>query len=42
MYKAKNYSIIVKTIISYMITELRKGEMGTSKNIIRNWLVLHR
>ena len=34
--------MIVKTIISYMITELRKGEMRKSKNIIRNWLVLHR
>ena len=38
---AKNYRIIVKTIVSYMITELRKGEMGKSENIIRNWLVVH-
>ena len=39
---AKNYRIIVKTVISYMITELRIGEMEKSKNIIQNWLVLHR
>ena len=39
---AKNYRIIVKTVISYMIKELRIGEMEKSKNIVQNWLVLHR
>ena len=29
---AKNYGIIVKTVVSYMITELRIGEMEKSKN----------
>ena len=31
---AKNYRIIVKTVISYMIKELRIGEMEKSKNIV--------
>ena len=39
---AKNYRIIVKTVISYMIKELRIVEMKKSKNIVQNWLVLHR
>ena len=39
---AKNYRIIVKTVISYMIKELRIVEMEKSKNIVQNWLVLHR
>ena len=39
---AKNYRIIVKTVISYMIKELRIVEMKNSKNIVQNWLVLHR
>ena len=39
---AKNYRIIVKTVISYMIKELRIWEMEKSKNIVQNWLVLHR
>lgn len=41
---AKNYGIIVKTVVSYMITELRIGKMEKSKNIniIQDWLMLHR
>ena len=31
-----DYRVQNVPIISYMITELRKGEMGKSKNIIRN------
>ena len=38
---AKNYRIIVKTVISYMITEPRIEEMEKSKNIVQNWLALH-
>ena len=30
---AKNYRIIVKTVISYMITELRIGEMDNHKTL---------
>ena len=30
---AKNYSIIVKTVISYMITELRIGEWKNQKTL---------
>ena len=41
IYMAKNYRIIVKTVISYMITEPRIEEMEKSKNIIQNWLALH-
>ena len=39
---AKNYRIIVKTVISYMIKELRIVEMKKSNNIVQNCLVLHR
>ena len=39
---AKNYRIIVKTVLSYLIAESRMWEMEKSKNIIQNWLVLHR